>query len=77
MLTPLEPPELEEGEVVELEVAVARRKDLDEAIEEIKGILECIYQLHDGHPKKYKLFLDAEDTLIYLEGERKLRERHR
>ncbi len=76
VLMPLESLELEEGEVVELDVAVARRKDLDSAIAEIKGILEHIYQLPDDHPKKYKLFLDAEDTLIYLEGERRLRERH-
>ena len=59
-----------------LDVAVARRKDLDGAIAEIKGVLEHIYQLPDNHPKKYKLFLDAEDTLIYLEKERRLRERY-
>ena len=74
VLTPLEPLELEEGEVVELDVAVARRKDLDSAIREIKTVLEHICQLPDSHPKKYKLFLNAEDDLIYLEGERHLRE---
>ena len=34
-----------------------------------------ICQLSDSHPKKYKLLLNAEDDLIYLEGERKLRDR--
>ena len=76
VLTPLEPLEPEEGaEVVELDVAVARRKDLDSAIAEVKAVLEHIYQLPDSHPKKYKPFLNAEDDLIYLEGERRLRER--
>ena len=75
VLTPLEPLELEEGDVVELDVTVARRKDLDSAIAEVEVVLEHIYQLPDSHPKKYKLFLNAEDDLIYLEGERRLRER--
>ena len=75
VLTPLEPLDLEEGEVVELDVAVAYRKDLDSAIAEAKAVLEHIYQLPDSHPKKYKLFLNAEDDLIYLEGERELRDR--
>ena len=75
VLTPLEPLDLEEGEVVELDVAVAYRKDLDSAIAEAKAVLEYIYQLPDSHPKKYKLLLNAEDDLIYLEGERKLRGR--
>ena len=77
VLTPLDPLELGEGSVVELDIAVACRRDLDGAIAEIKRVLEHICQLPDDHPKKYKLFLDAEDTLIYLEEERKLRERHR
>lgn len=76
VLTPLEPLELEEGEVVELDVAVAYRKDLDSAIAEAKAVLEHIYQLPGSHPKKYKLLLNAEDDLIYLEGERELRDRH-
>ena len=63
--------------MVELDVAVARRKDLDGAIAEIKGVMEHIYQLPDDHPKKYKLFLDAEDTLVYLEAERGSKERRR
>ena len=75
VLTPLEPLDLEEGDVVELDIAVARRKDLDSAISEAKAVLEHICQLSDSHPKKYKLFLDTEDALIYLEGERRLRER--
>ena len=75
VLTPLEPLDLEEGDVVELVIAVARRKELGGAIAEVKAILEHIYQLPDGHPKKYKLFLDTEDALIYLEGERELRDR--
>ena len=74
VLTPLEPLDLEEGEVVELDIALARRKNLDSAIAEVKAILEHVYQLPDGHPKKYKLFLDVEDTLIFLEKERKLRD---
>lgn len=77
VITPLEPLELEEGEVVELDIVVARRRDLDGAIAETESVLEHIYRLPEGHPKKYKLLLNAEDDLIYLEGERKLRERHR
>jgi predicted DNA-binding antitoxin AbrB/MazE fold protein len=77
VLTPLEPLDLEEGTVVELDIAVARRRDSDGAIAEIQGVLELIYQLPDDHPKKYKLFLDAEDTLIYLETERKFMDRSR
>ena len=77
VLTPFDSLDMEEGAVVELDIAVARRRDLDGAIAEIKRVLEHICQLPDDHPKKYKLFLDAEDTLIYLEEERKLRERHR
>ena len=77
VLTPLDPLDMEEGAVVELDIAVARRRDLDGSIAEIKRVLKHICQLPDDHPKKYKLFLDAEDTLIYLEEERKLRERHR
>lgn len=77
VLTPLEPLDLEEGAVVDLDIALARRRYLDSAISEVKAVLEHIYQLPDGHPKKYKLFLNAEDDLNYLEGERKLRERRR
>jgi predicted DNA-binding antitoxin AbrB/MazE fold protein len=75
VLTPLEPLDLEEGTVVELDIAVSYARDLEGAIAEIKGVLEHIYQLPDDDPKKYKLFLDAEDTLIYLEKESKFRER--
>ena len=75
VLTPLEPLELEEGEVVELDIAVALRRDLDCAITEVKAVLEHIYKLPDHHPKKYKLLLNAEDDLIYLEAERRLRDR--
>ncbi len=75
VFTPLEPLDLAEGEVVDLEISGACRRDLDSAIKETKGVLELIYQLSDSHPKKYKLFLNAEDDLIYLEGERKLRDR--
>ena len=75
VLTPLEPLDLEEGDVVELDVAMAYRKDLDSAIAETKAVLEHIYQLSDSHPKKYKLLLATEDDLTYLEGERDLRER--
>lgn len=75
VFTPLEPLELEEGEVVELNIAMAYRKDLDSAIAETKAVLDHIYQLSDSHPKKYKLFLNAEDDLRYLEQERELRER--
>ena len=75
VLMPLEPLDLEEWEVVELDIALWRRGDVEDAIAVNKAVLECIYQLPDSHPKKYKLFLDAEDGLIYLEGERRLRER--
>ena len=75
VFTPLEPLELEEGEVVDLDISGAFRRDLDSAIEEAKGVLEVIYKLSDSHPKKYKLLLNAEDDLIYLEGERRLRDR--
>ncbi len=75
VLTPLEPLDLEEGAVVELEIGVSRARDLDGAISEIKGVLEHIYQLPDDDPKKYKMSLNAEDTLIYLEKERRFRER--
>ena len=43
VLTPLEPLDLEEGTVVELDIAVARRRDSDGAIAEIQGVLELIY----------------------------------
>ena len=75
VFTPLEPLDLAEGELVDLDISEAFRGDLDSAIREAKGILEIICQLSDGHPKKYKLFLDAEDALTYLEGERKFRDR--
>lgn len=75
VFTPLEPLDLDEGELVDLDISQAFRRDLDSAIKEAKGILEIICQLSDSHPKKYKLFLNAEDDLIYLEGERKLRDR--
>ena len=77
VFTPLEPLDLTEGEVVDLDISEARRRDLDSAIRETKGVLELIYQLSDSHPKKYKLILNTEDDLIYLEGERKLRDRQR
>lgn len=48
---------------------------MDDAIRETKGVLEIIYQLANSHPKKYKLLLNAEDDLIYLEAERRSRER--
>ena len=75
VFTPLEPLELAEGTEVDLEISGAFRRDLDSAIKEAKGVLELICQLSDSHPKKYKLLLNAEDDLIYLEGERKLRDR--
>lgn len=75
VLTPLEPLELEEGDVVELDIAIAHRKDLDIAISETKAVLELIHQLSNSHPKKYKLLLGTEDDLSYLESERELRER--
>ena len=77
VFTPLEPLDLTEGEVVDLDISEARRRDLDSAIRETKGVLELIYQLSDSHPKKYKLILNTEDDLIYLEGERRLRDRQR
>ena len=61
--------------MVELDIAMAYRKDLDSAIAETKAVLEHICQLSDNHPKKYKLFLITEDDLHYLELERELRER--
>jgi predicted DNA-binding antitoxin AbrB/MazE fold protein len=76
VLTPLEPLDLEEGAEVELDIAVTNARDMDGAITEMKRVLEQIYQLPDNHPRKYKELLDAEDTLIYLEKERKFRERH-
>ena len=48
---------------------------MDDDIRETKGVLEIIYQLPDSHPKKYKLLLNTEDDLIYLEAERRSRER--
>lgn len=75
VLTPMEPLDLEDGVVVELEVVASRPWDLDWAIGAVREDLERIIQLPDDHPKKYKLFLDAEDALIYLEGERDLRDR--
>ena len=75
VLTPLTPLELDEGEVVDLDIALARPKNLDGAIAEVKAILEHIRRLPDDHPKKYKLLLNAEDDLAYLEGECALRER--
>ena len=77
VLTPFDSLDMEEGAVVELDIAVACRRDLDGAIAEIKRVLEHICQLPDDHPKKYKLFLGAEDDLRYLEGERSLRDRQR
>ncbi len=75
VFTPLEPLDLPEGEVVDLDISEARRRDLDSAIRETKGVLEIIYQIPDSHPKKYKLLLNTEDDLIYLEAERRSRER--
>ena len=75
VLMPLEPLDIEEGDVVELDIALWRRGDVEDAITVNKAVLERIYQLPDSHPKKYKLLLDAEDVLNYLEGERSLRER--
>ena len=75
VLTPLELLDLEEGAVVELDVAVSHARDLEGAIVEVREALEHIYQLPDDHPKKYEMFIDAEDTLIYLEKERKSRQR--
>ena len=74
VLTPLEPLELEEGAVVVLAIAASHAIELDGAIAEVKEVLEQIYQLSDDHPKKYKMFLDAEDNLIYLEKERRFLE---
>ena len=75
VFTPLDPLDLEEGAVVELDVAVPREIYLEKAIAEVKQDLEDICNLPDDHPKKYKLFLDTEDVLIYLEQERELRDR--
>ena len=76
VLTPLEPLDLAEGTEVELDIAVSYARDLEGAIAEIKEALEQIYQLPDGDPNKYKLILDTEDTLSYLEKERGFREPH-
>ena len=75
VFTPLEPLDLPEGEVVDLSISEARRRDVDDAIRETKRVLEIIYQLPNSHPKKYKLLLNVEDDLIYLEAERRSRER--
>lgn len=75
VFTPPEPLDLPEGEVVDLSISEASRRDVDDAIRETKGVLEIIYQLANSHPKKYKLLLNAEDDLIYLEAERRSRER--
>ncbi len=77
VFTPLEPLDLEEGEVVDLSVSEATRRDRDGSIRETKGVLEIIYQLPHSHPKKFKLLLNTEDDLRYLEGERSLRDRQR
>lgn len=75
VFTPLEPLDLPEGEVVDLSISEASRRDVDDAIRETKRVLEIICQLPNSHPKKYKLLLNAEDDLIYLEAERRSRER--
>ena len=75
VLTPMEPLDLEDGAVVEFEVVASHPWDLDWALGAIREDLERISQLPEDHPKKYKLFLDAEDMLIYLEKERRFRER--
>ena len=75
VFTPVEPLDLAEGELVDLEISKAFRRDLDSAIKDAKGVLEIVCQLSDSHPKKYKLFLNAEYDLSYLEGERELRDR--
>ena len=75
VLTPFEPLDLAEGTEVKLGIAVSHARDYEGAIAEIKAVLEQIYQLPNDDPKKYKLLLDAEDTLIYLEEERRSRER--
>ena len=75
VLTPLDQLDLEDGAVVEFEIVASYPWDLDWALAEVNKDLERIYQLPNDHPKKYKLFLDAEDILIYLEGERRLRDR--
>ena len=75
VLMPLAPLDFEEGDVVDLDMALWRRGDLEDAIAVNKAVLERIYQLPDSHPKKYKLILDAEDGLNYLESERSSRER--
>ena len=72
---PLDPPDLTEREVADLTISEARRRDLDSAIRETKGVLDLIYQLSNSYPKKYKLLLNTEDDLIYLERERRLRDR--
>lgn len=77
VLMPLEPLELEEGDVVELDIALWRRGDVEDAIAVNEAVLERIYQLSDSHPKKYKLILGTEDDLNYLESERELRDRRR
>ena len=76
VLTPFEPLDLAEGTEVKLDIAVSHARDFEGAIAEIEAVLEQIYQLPNDDPKKYKLFLDAEDTLIYLEKERRFRELH-
>ena len=62
---------------MELDIALWRRGDVEDAIAVTEAVLERIYQLSDSHPKKYNLFLDAEDGLIYLESERELRDLRR
>ena len=75
VLTPLEPLDLDEGAVVMVDIELESYRDVDRALSDIKKELERIYLLPDGDPKKYKLFLDAEDVLNYLESERRSMER--
>lgn len=61
--------------MVDLDIAIWRRGDVEDAITVNEAVLERIYQLPDSHPKKYKLIIDAEDVLKYLELERSLQGR--
>ena len=76
VLMPLDPLDLEEGGVVDLDIALWHRRDVKDAIAVTTAVLGHIYQLPGSHPKKYKLLLNAEDDLDYLEAERRYRERH-
>ena len=81
VLTPLEPLDLEEGTVVVLNIEAAHATDsygarVYNSMSDIKKEMKRICQLPEGDPKKYKLFLDAEDVYIYLDKEIRYMEPH-